>query len=51
MYWADQIGVAEIYRQIRNWEQQYGKRWKPAPLLVELAERGLTFAEWQAGRE
>jgi 3-hydroxyacyl-CoA dehydrogenase len=27
MYWADGIGVAEVYRQIQAWHQQYGERW------------------------
>jgi hypothetical protein len=31
MYWADGIGVAEVYRQIQAWHQQYGERWAPAP--------------------
>jgi 3-hydroxyacyl-CoA dehydrogenase len=26
MYWADTIGVGEVYRQIRAWHQQYGAR-------------------------
>ena len=51
MYWADAIGVPEIYDQIRRWEQRYGRRWAPAPLLVRLAESGQSFAEWQAARD
>jgi 3-hydroxyacyl-CoA dehydrogenase len=51
MYWADSIGVEEIYRQIRSLEQRYGKRWAPAPLLVELAEKKMGFAQWQESRE
>ena len=30
MYWADGIGVAEVYRQIQAWHQQYGERWAPS---------------------
>jgi hypothetical protein len=30
MYWADGIGVAEVYRQIQAWHHQYGERWAPA---------------------
>jgi 3-hydroxyacyl-CoA dehydrogenase len=30
MYWADGIGVAEVYRQIQAWHQRYGERWTPA---------------------
>ena len=32
MYWADGIGVGEVYRQIAAWHQQYGERWAPSPL-------------------
>jgi 3-hydroxyacyl-CoA dehydrogenase len=31
MYWADGVGVAEVYRQIQAWHQQYGERWAPRP--------------------
>ncbi|MEM7407053.1 MAG: 3-hydroxyacyl-CoA dehydrogenase NAD-binding domain-containing protein [Pseudomonadota bacterium] len=50
MYWADQLGTRRIYDQIRIWEQRYGRRWAPAPLLQELAESNRSFAEWQAAR-
>jgi 3-hydroxyacyl-CoA dehydrogenase len=40
MYWADTIGIAEGYRQIQAWHQQYGERWAPSPLLRRLAETG-----------
>ena len=48
MYWADGIGVAEVYRQIQTWHQQYGERWTPSPLLRRLADTGTT-ARSQAG--
>src|SRR5258708_24581013 len=38
MYWADGIGVAEVYRQIQAWHQRYGERWAPSTLLLRLAE-------------
>ena len=31
MYWADTIGVAEVYHQIEAWHQRYGERWAPSP--------------------
>jgi len=49
MYWADGIGVAEVYRQIQAWHQQYGERWAPAPFLRRLAELGTPLREAQAG--
>ena len=45
MFWADGIGVKEVYRQIEEWHQRYGARWKPAALLKELAESGTSFRE------
>jgi 3-hydroxyacyl-CoA dehydrogenase len=50
MYWADGIGVAEVYRQIQAWHQQYGERWAPASLLRRLAETGTPFREAKPGR-
>jgi len=40
MYWADTIGAQAVYNQVAAWHQRYGKRWAPAPLLREIAERG-----------
>jgi 3-hydroxyacyl-CoA dehydrogenase len=49
MYWADGIGVAEIYRQIAAWHQRYGERWAPAALLRRLADTGTPFREAKPG--
>jgi 3-hydroxyacyl-CoA dehydrogenase len=45
MYWADGIGVNNVYAQIASWHQQYGERWAPSRLLRELAEAGTPFRE------
>ena len=45
MFWADQIGVREVYNQIASWHQQYGERWTPSKLLRELAESGTSFRD------
>ncbi len=45
MYWADGIGVREIYNQIAAWHQRYGERWAPSPLLRRLAEAGTPLRE------
>src|SRR5215470_2601452 len=50
MYWADTIGVAEVYRQIQAWHQQYGERWAPAPLLRQLADTNTPLREAKPGR-
>ena len=50
MYYADQVGLAEIYRDILAFHQEYGDAWRPAPLLKRLAEEGGSFAAWDAGK-
>jgi 3-hydroxyacyl-CoA dehydrogenase len=50
MYWADTIGVGEVYRQIQAWHQQYGERWAPSALLRQLAETGTPLREANPGR-
>jgi 3-hydroxyacyl-CoA dehydrogenase len=45
MYWADAIGVRNVYNQIASWHQQYGERWAPSRLLRELAESNTPFRE------
>jgi 3-hydroxyacyl-CoA dehydrogenase len=49
MYWADGIGVAEIYRQIVQWHQRYGERWAPSSLLRQLVETGTPFRDAKPG--
>jgi 3-hydroxyacyl-CoA dehydrogenase len=50
MYWADTIGVREVYNQIASWHQRYGDRWRPAELLRSLAEAGIPLREAKAQR-
>ncbi|MDR3532254.1 MAG: 3-hydroxyacyl-CoA dehydrogenase NAD-binding domain-containing protein [Rhodopila sp.] len=45
MFWADGIGVRNVYNQIASWHQQYGERWAPSRLLRELAETNTPFRE------
>jgi len=45
MYWADGIGVREVYNQIAAWHQQFGERWAPSRLLRQLAESGTPFRD------
>jgi 3-hydroxyacyl-CoA dehydrogenase len=40
MFWADGIGVREVYNQIAAWHQRYGERWRPSDFLRRLAEAG-----------
>jgi 3-hydroxyacyl-CoA dehydrogenase len=50
MYWADTIGVGEVYRQIQAWHQQYGARWAPSPYLRRLAESNTPFRDAKPSR-
>jgi 3-hydroxyacyl-CoA dehydrogenase len=45
MYWADGIGVKNVYTQITSWHQQYGERWAPSRLLRQLADANTPFRE------
>jgi len=47
-FWADTIGVRDVYNQIAAWHQQYGDRWTPSRLLRDLAEAGTPFREAKA---
>ncbi len=47
-FWADTIGVRDVYNQIAAWHQQYGDRWTPSRLLRDLAESGTSFREAKA---
>ncbi len=49
MFWADQIGVKEVFEQIQRWHQLYGARWAPSALLRRLAESGTAFKDAKAG--
>lgn len=46
MWYADTIGLDNVYRRIKEFEKQHGKAWTPAPLLKRLAEEGSTFARF-----
>jgi 3-hydroxyacyl-CoA dehydrogenase len=46
MWYADRIGLSEIYRRICEFHQQHGKWWEPAPLLKKLAQQGGKFADF-----
>ncbi|NLP60121.1 3-hydroxyacyl-CoA dehydrogenase [Paraburkholderia sacchari] len=45
MYYADQIGLANVYRDIVRLHEEYGYWWKPAPLLDKLAASNGRFAD------
>ncbi|EEA01602.1 3-hydroxybutyryl-CoA epimerase [Burkholderia sp. H160] len=45
MYYADQIGLANVYQDIKRLYEEYGYWWKPAPLLEKLAAGNGRFAD------
>ena len=46
MWYADTVGLKKVYERIREFHQQHGALWEPAPLLKHLAESGKTFADF-----
>ena len=50
MWYADTVGLKNVYARVRRFEEDHGKLWTPAPLLKHLAESGGTFASWRAER-
>lgn len=46
LFQADEIGLSRVLERVRDLEKKRnGWAWTPAPLLIELAERGGTFSE------
>jgi 3-hydroxyacyl-CoA dehydrogenase len=49
MFHADQVDLYNVLASMRRYAQGHqGEAWEPAPLLVELAESGLSFNEFAA---
>lgn len=43
--YVDSIGAAEVLRRIQGYEDRFGKRWTPAPILLEKARENGRFYE------
>lgn len=41
--YMDSLGIAEVVKRLQGYEQQFGERFKPAPLLLEMAEQQQLF--------
>lgn len=41
--YVDTLGALEVVRRLERYEKQHGRRFTPAPVLVEMAQRGTTF--------
>ena len=46
MWYADTVGLQNVYRRIVEFHRRHGELWEPAPLLKRLAEKGKTFASF-----
>jgi 3-hydroxyacyl-CoA dehydrogenase/enoyl-CoA hydratase/3-hydroxybutyryl-CoA epimerase len=41
--YIDAVGVGEIVRRLRSYESTHGKRFTPAPILLDMANTGKIF--------
>jgi 3-hydroxyacyl-CoA dehydrogenase/enoyl-CoA hydratase/3-hydroxybutyryl-CoA epimerase len=41
--YVDTLGAAETLRRVQAYADRFGERWRPAPLLVQMARRGEAF--------
>ncbi|MDZ4850063.1 MAG: 3-hydroxyacyl-CoA dehydrogenase NAD-binding domain-containing protein [Pirellulaceae bacterium] len=46
LWYADQVGLSNVYDKICEFRRQHGPWWEPAPLLQELASKKSTFADF-----
>jgi len=46
MWYADTVGLKNVYSRVLEFHNQHGELWEPAPLLKRLAEQGKTFADY-----
>ncbi len=50
MWYADTVGLQNVYRRIVEFHRVHGELWEPAPLLKRLAEEGETFASFDKNK-
>ncbi len=50
MFYADQIGLADVLARLQELEATAGPQWKPAALLERLVAEGRRFADVRGGR-
>ena len=50
MFYADTVGLSEVYKKVCEFQATHGELWEPAPLLKELAAEGKTFGQWAKER-
>jgi 3-hydroxyacyl-CoA dehydrogenase len=47
MWYADMLGLKNIYKRICEFQERHGEVWEPAPLLRRFAEQNRTFATFK----
>jgi 3-hydroxyacyl-CoA dehydrogenase len=50
MWYADTIGLKQVYERVSALHAEHGAWWEPAPLLKQLAETGGAFAAWDQAK-
>ena len=50
MFYADTVGLNEVYKKVCEFQAIHGELWEPAPLLKKLAVEGKTFGQWAKER-
>lgn len=51
MAMADRIGLPVVAAAVERLHARHGVWWEPAPLLLQLAREGRSFAQWQQARQ
>ncbi len=51
MFYADTVGLANVYADVKRFHETHGYFWRPAPLLEKLAREGKRFADLAATRD
>jgi len=52
MFYAETIGLSTLLDGMKKYRDLFGPmHWEPAPLLVELAERKMTIAQWEQSQK
>jgi 3-hydroxyacyl-CoA dehydrogenase len=46
MWYADTVGLKNVYQRIGEFHAVHGELWEPAPLLKQLATQGKTFVDF-----
>ena len=48
MFYADTVGLKNVYDAVSRYNDEQGQFWEPAPLLAQLAKEGKSFADYAA---